>query len=368
MCLQQSNTISQIFSKLFIRKRILLTFLLVFTSCWHNPQAAEEPNLDLDGFISFFELYEAYCPYFAHKEIDWKADIGEYNQEVFDCTSEDELVAIVVEMLANIQDTAIYLQRLENDEVVDTIYPYSKDYEVNYNMNVLVENYLEPNGWLGWEEGYSEGLGWCNPEQFPYIFLDTIAKTADSFSQLDAFIAECNDLELPAVIVDLRMNPHGYYGEYHAVGRQFIGRFAEKVYPGAIYRSRSGSEYDQYADLRPSVKVMGPEQYTGQVIVLVGENCSNMTENMLANFRNFPNVVILGDTTRGNVSYMQTSQLTTNWRFSIVTETILTYQHHWIEGNGIYPDIAVEATEADFAAGVDPVLDYAIEMLALCKP
>ena len=84
---------------------------------------------------------------------------------------------------------------------------------------------------------------------------------------------------------------------------------------------------------------------------------------MIANFRNFPNVVILGDTTRGSVSYLGMNQLTENCSYAYVTETILTYQHHWIEGNGIYPDIVVEATEADFAAGIDPVLDYAIEML-----
>lgn len=351
--------------KAFIKKRILLAFLLVFSSCWHNPQAAEEPNLDLEGFINFFEFYEAYCPYFDHKEIDWRTLADGYKEEVFNCTTEEELVAIVVEMLTNLQDTAIYLQRLENGQVAETIYPYSQGYEANYDMNVLIEEYLEPRGWLGWEEGYSDGFGWCNPGEFPYIFLDSIASDSHPYalSELDAFVAECIELELPAVIVDLRMNPKGYFDDYNTIGHLFMGRFANKTHAGAIYRSRLGPEYDQYWDIRPAVFKAGVQQFTGDVIVLVGEECRYKAENMIANFRNFPNAVILGDTTRGNVSLLYTAELTENWRFSYVRETILTYQHHWIEGSGIYPDILVNATEADFAAGVDPVLDYAIEIL-----
>ncbi|MCK5035119.1 MAG: hypothetical protein KAS73_04430, partial [Candidatus Sabulitectum sp.] len=120
---------------------------------------------------------------------------------------------------------------------------------------------------------------------------------------------------------------------------------------------------DQYWDDRPAVFPAGSQQYTGTVFLLVGENCNDKSENMTANFMNFPNVVLVGDTTRGSVSYVSLKSITENWKCAVVKETILTNGKHWIEGAGIPPDVFVEVTEADFAAGVDPVLDLAIEML-----
>ena len=43
---------------------------------------------------------------------------------------------------------------------------------------------------------------------------------------------------------------------------------------------------------------------------------------------------------------------------------VLTADTVSIEGNGILPDIYVQTTPADFQAGYDPVLEYAIEWIA----
>ena len=63
------------------------------------------------------------------------------------------------------------------------------------------------------------------------------------------------------------------------------------------------------------------------------------------------------------MSLLNTKIVRGSWYCTVPFTTVLTYDKHWIEGNGIYPDILVNTSEADFAAGVDPVLDYAIEML-----
>ena len=348
-------------------KRVFFTLpVLVFVSCLHNPQTVEQPGTDIEGFIAVWEAYEVYCPYFAHKDMDWK-EIGEsYFAMASDCETQDELREVIIEMMAEIEDPAIYLfKRDEYWEIIETIYPYTSEYEANYDMDVLVENYLEPNGWAGWEDGYYRGFGWCDPAVFPYVFFNTITDSLSTktFDSLDVFIADCIELEVPAIILDVRMNPHGSYDIYGSCGHGLMGRFAAKAYPGAIYRSRSGPEYDQYCDVRPAVYPAGPAQYTGTVILLVGENCSDKSENITANFINFPNVVLVGDTTRGSVSRLASREISDDWFCKVTYQTILTYDKDWIEGAGIPPDIYVEATEADFAAGIDPVLDYAIGML-----
>ena len=339
-------------------KYIYFTFpALVFLGCLHSPQAIEEPGTDIQGFIDIFETCESKCPYFAHKGIDWKEMGAHYYPLAVQCETQDELLEVIAEMLAELHDPAISLLKYDDFwEIIETIYPYTREYEMNYDRDVLIDHYLELNGWAGWEEGYSNGFGWCDPAVLPYAFMDTIAMLI--IDSLDAFVAECIELDVPAVILDIRMNPF-----VSGRGSEFMGRFADKSYPGAIYRSRSGPEYDQYQDLRPAVYPAGPSQYTGTVILLVGENCRNMSENMTANFINFPNVVLVGDTTGGSVSALSSVKVNGDWYAKVPAGTILTYDKHWIEGAGIPPDFYVEATETDFAAGIDPVLDYAIEML-----
>lgn len=346
-------------------KRIYFAFpALVFLGCLHSPQAIEEPGTDIEGFIMFFEDYEELCPYFAHKDLNWK-EMGEvYYPLAARCETQDELLEVITEMLTELQDSAIYLYKTdEYGEIEETVYPYIRDYETNYDMSVLVEQYLELNGWAGWNEGYSHGFGWCDPAILPYAFLDSIVgyDFLPAPNSLDPFIAECIELDVTAIILDIRMNPHTTV--LSGGGHQLMGRFAAKSYPGAIYRSRSGPEYNQYTDIRPAVYPAGPLQYTGTVILLLGENCNRDSESMTANFINFPNVVLVGDTTRGSVSRMSDVTIADDWHCKVVCTTTLTYDKFWIEGAGIPPDIYVEATEADFAAGVDPVLDYAIEML-----
>lgn len=346
-------------------RRIHLAFpLLLFLGCLHSPQALEEPGTDTQDFINVFEAYEERCPYFTHKDMDWK-EIGEiYYPLAALCETQDELRGVIAEMLVELQDPAIYLYKTnEFGEIVETAYPYIQEHETNVDMDVLVEQYLEPNGWAGWEEGYSHGFGWCDPAILPYAFLDSIVgyDFLPEPNSLDPFIAECIELDVPAIILDIRMNP--YVTSSSESGHQLMGRFAAKSYPGAIYRSRSGPEYNQYTDIRPAVYPAGPLQYTGTVILLVGENCNQDSESMTANFINFPNVVLVGDTTRGSVSSMSYVSIADDWYCKVVCTTTLTYDKFWIEGAGIPPDIYVEATDADFAAGVDPVMDYAMAML-----
>ncbi len=334
---------------------------LLFLGCFQSPTFVEEPNPEIQGFIRVFEAYEEFCPYFAYKEIDWKLIGEEYYYPAADSESEEAMLDVILEMLALFEDPVICIFKF--DEALnpyDFVYPYMREYQVNYDMDVLVENYLEPNGWVGWDDGYSAGFGWCDPDILPYAFLDSIPGTQipEALASLDAFVADCIDLDLQAIIVDTRMNPFGT-----DLAHDFMGRFAAKPYPGAIYRSRSGPEYYQYKDTRPAVYPAGPEQYTGTVILLVGGSCIQTAEGLVANFRNFPNVVVLGDTTGGSVSSFSFTHISGDWYCRVVSETILTYQKYWIEGAGIIPDTYVQTTEADLAAGVDPVMNYALEML-----
>jgi C-terminal processing protease CtpA/Prc len=84
---------------------------------------------------------------------------------------------------------------------------------------------------------------------------------------------------------------------------------------------------------------------------------------MAVNLSYFPYVTLIGDTTAGCITETISLRLSSLWFVKIGTGTVLAQDFQWIEGAGIAPDYNVEVSEADFEAGIDPVLEFAIELL-----
>lgn len=60
--------------------------------------------------------------------------------------------------------------------------------------------------------------------------------------------------------------------------------------------------------------------------------------------------------------------VTNCWYVTCPSRTILRPDSSVIEGVGIVPDVVVETTEADFASGIDPILESAFESLGAQSP
>ncbi len=347
-------------------KRIFLMLLLselVYTGCLHNPGTVTGPEYDISSFINIWEGYESDYPLFTYKDINWINVAQDYYPLAEQVQSGEEMMMLIGDMLAELEDPALFLISPDGD----TIHTCVREYQSNVDMSVLLENYLEPNGYAGYEGGF----GWCDPQILPYAYFDTLScmENTAAVTALDEFIAQCILHDVPAVILDVRMNPVGtrYYSWFNPLT---MSRFLEFPQVGAVYRYRIGPKYDQYSDFHPAIDPAGPNQYLGTVYLLTGGGCTQAAEDMAANMEYFPNTVLIGDTTAGsstavNIVYVYTESADEPWLVPIGYSTLLTYQYQWVENAGVAPDISVEATEADFAAGVDPVLEYAMNLLEM---
>ncbi len=65
----------------------------------------------------------------------------------------------------------------------------------------------------------------------------------------------------------------------------------------------------------------------------------------------------------GSVSIPTTFISSSDIHVRIPKTTIYLRDGNWLEGNGMAPDIFVETTPADLAAGTDPVFEYALELI-----
>ena len=96
------------------------------------------------------------------------------------------------------------------------------------------------------------------------------------------------------------------------------------------------------------------------IVLLTGELKTGASEVFICEMAELPHVTVMGDSTTGAVDWPVVYwELPENWNVSCPARTVLRPDSTIIEGFGIIPDIYVEATEADFAMGVDPVLERA---------
>jgi C-terminal processing protease CtpA/Prc len=73
-----------------------------------------------------------------------------------------------------------------------------------------------------------------------------------------------------------------------------------------------------------------------------------------------PNVTLVGDRTVGATANPGTFPLANGWSYTVSRWIEYTADNAVIEDNGISPDVFVPASAADFAAGRDPVIDWAL--------
>ena len=341
---------------------LLLFFYIMSCSCLHDPQGiSPQPELDLSGFAMVWDSYELNYPLFQLKGIDWMEICGEYYPQAVGCETQEDLRVIITQMLGELEDPSLILLSFD---LQDTIRTYERECYTNVDPEVLMENYLEPNGY----QGYVQGFGWCDPQILPYAFFDTLPtfESELAVAALDTFVSRCIQLQVPGIILDVRMNPSGTRADFHSFDRTAMSRFTSKPIVCAWYRVRVGPVYDQYHDFHPWIVPQGAAQYSGTVYLLAGGGCTQAAEDFVLNMEHFSNVVVVGDTTAGIVT--ETGALIPlgmegGWMASSAVSTILTYEKEWVENAGFPPDLFVDATPEDFSSGVDPVLEHAMELL-----
>jgi len=330
----------------------ILFILIVMSACSPNPVQPVPDNPLAEDFVTIWEAFDESYPEFPIKSIDWTdwqmAYYTYYPMAQAAETSDEVMMNAVLPMLADLQDLHVWMKPPGGDQ----FFTYPPDFWANYDMTVLVQNYLEPNSWTGW----SNSVGYCNPDSLPYLGIKSWPSDLN-LSQIDDFVALCSDI--PAIIIDVRMNGGGSDLRVNGV----VGRFTHTECVGCLLRIRTGPGYDncEYEELLN--RVLGPQQYDGTIYLLIGENCASTNEEFIVCMNELPNVVLLGDTTIGAVCIPEWMTLDSGWSLTHGVMSIRTAREEPVEWFGIAPDIYVEATEDDFAQGIDPVLEYAIGML-----
>jgi len=194
-------------------------------------------------------------------------------------------------------------------------------------------------------------------DSIPYVMVQGMDDLLDA-SQLSALLDTIPDSR--PVVIDLRMNGGGSLETSKSIAARFSDQWLLAYF--LVYRAGPAS----YELGEPVPEYLYPAQvHGGPVIALIGESCASAAEFFALCCQEVPTISLAGDTTLGEVNGPAFYNLGFGCMYTVPVMTALAADTTtWIQGVGVPPDIYVEATEADFAAGVDPVMEYALEWAA----
>ena len=335
----------------------VIAVILILSSCIDDPPTHPQIN-DYQSYVNLvWELFDQKYVGFDVKNVDWDAIHDEYNQLAENISSYEELQDIVIEMVGELDDHNAWLL----DPYEGLIPTYTPDIEINYVDSVLME-LLEP-----WDFQWDSSMGvvmWgnCVIDSIPYFAI----KHFDAFFTFMNFSDELkNHLDAPGMIIDVRMSD-----DISLVPVQLIpAAFADEYRTLFFTQYRTGPAHDDLSNLTRYTVNPRVWAYTKPVIILTGEQVTGAAEAFVSAMEHMPHVTLIGDTTGGggNIPGYFNQLYWPVWESTSMTcpfARVFTADTVSIEGIGILPDIYVQTTPADFLAGHDPVLEYAIEWMA----
>jgi hypothetical protein len=323
-------------------------FALSLAACSDDPAGPEGFDA-ASRFDEFWETFDRTYSYFELKNINWDAARTEFRTRASQTASYSSLVDVLREMVAPMRDVHIWFR----DPAGNTLATYQPPHFRNWDRNTWL-TYIGANQWVqrGTSWGYADFAG------IPYIAIGAWNTAQINIDDIDAVLALFRNR--PALIIDVRMNGGGNDG----LALQVAGRLTSERRLIEYIQFRDGPDHDDFTPLQERyLQPRGPWQYEGKVALLSGRGVFSSNETFVSALREIPNVTVIGDTTGGSSGNPGEFALGDNWKYFVPRWIAYTPDMKVIEWNGIPPDVIVPVTPADFAAGRDPVIDFALAFL-----
>jgi len=156
-----------------------------------------------------------------------------------------------------------------------------------------------------------------------------------------------------ALILDLRGNPGGYVTAARTIASQFIAS-------GPIFWEQDATGLEIATDALPGGVATDPGI---RVICLIDGGSASSSEIVAAALQDADRATLVGQTSFGKGTVQQWQELSgEGGAFRLTIARWLTPDKHWIDGEGITPDVPVTLPDP-VPAGADPTLDKALELL-----
>jgi hypothetical protein len=335
---------------------LILLLAIITASCkkiFLNGDIANNPRENFEYLWN--DLNNRYS-YLDYKGLDWNAIHGEYSAQIHDGMTDEELFAVLGDMMNRLRDGHVNLTSPFN---LSNYYPIFLNSPANYNGRLVLENYLLRNPDAYYITGSLQNtildtLG----VKIGYIRYSSFASQVKS-SEIDYVINRFNDSSVNGVIIDVRSNGGGSVSNVFTL----VKRFADSIRLAYTSQIKLGPAPDDFGDdEQVYIGPVGPQQFTKRIAVLTNRGCYSATSLFSLAMKAYPYVKLVGDSTGGGLGAPTGAELPNGWtyRFS-VTRTLSPQNDNW-EG-GIPADILIDLDPVAEAEGFDSIIERAIQYI-----
>lgn len=315
---------------------------------------SNDPQLNFEIFWNTFNEQYAFFDLYG---VDWQAQYDIYRPQVTADTTSDELFAILSAMIEPLDDGHVSLHSDTDDFSPAPVPEWWASHENELGRSIR-SHYIYGDGLTQLADGLinyrwqTDTVGYVSILQMAGFGEDNASERANVEAAIDQVVAEFADAE--AVIIDVRFNGGGY----DAIALTLAGRFADQERLAFTKQTRNGDGFtppDRYY-----VTPGGPQQYTGQVIVLTSPLTASAAEIFLLAMQDFPYVTIIGEPASGGYSDILGRTLPNGWTFGLSNQVYYASDGQVYEGIGFQPDIIVPINVENLLAGEDDILNAAL--------
>ncbi len=231
--------------------------------------------------------------YIEGREDDWQLAYDDYVEQVLTSLNVRDFRGLLMSMMGELQDENFGLA----DSTGDAFSAYDGEREVNWRIGawettVDVIDYESVDGW-GWARADTVGylyLKNLTPETFLAEDFDAVM---DSLAGMKAILCDIRSCGTP--VTSMTEDVVDMAGTY-LLGETVISRFITEPLPVLTSYTNEDTELDTI-----TVEPRGDWQFTGPVIILMGEGTLNEGELFARAMSERENVHLIGDPTPGQV-------------------------------------------------------------------
>lgn len=332
-----------------IKIGLLLLLLSALGACERliiEPDPANDP---VENFDLLWKTVDEKYSFFAYKNIDWDEVYERYRPLVSKGMSDEALFEVMADMLGELRDGHV---SLVSDFDVARHSDWYFDYPANYNETIVERNYL----------GKDHRLVLPFPTQVirnvGYIRYSSFLNPIDG-DRLDQLIDDYRNLN--GVIIDIRDNTGGALAYVDTLATRLAQRSGEEKITVGYVRYKEGPAHDDFTRTYP-VKLSEHASFDRPVVVLTNRTVYSAANAFASYMATLSNVTLVGDVTGGGGGAPYSGELLNGWKFRFSATQLMDLNQVPIE-NGVEPDVRVDISPEDEAAGRDTILETALDLL-----
>ena len=332
-------------------KKIAFTcfFIFIFNQgCKERLVGTKPENTYRENFEQLWKGYDKNYSYFAIKKTNWDSLYIVYSEIIDTISTDVELFETLSTMINNLSDFHVTLR--SNFDF------YSLTPEEGTLDRILLElKYLNNISKPSNDSPFlTANLG----DDFAYLRIDTFNGKEYLFREIDSILESLYSRN--ALVLDIRGNGGGSDLNSQIV----MSRFANQRTLIRKIKYRNGPNHSDFS--KPILDYIDKKgfYYDKPVVLITDRSIYSAAEDFVLGMRQFPKVIVLGETTAGSSGNPITFDLPNGWLYTVSRWQILQPENDSLYENiGLIPDTVVNQTQRDDIFLLDAKIEAAVRLL-----